>query len=162
MCLILPCTCERPVNDSGRRALISSPSGGGQGGGLAPVPAAIGLRVPRPPAPNACLPVWIPLLTAVCRLGKARSDSESAALREAGLDPVGHAGMLPDQRVGGHSQRNRLTLAADLDVHHVRLAGDPPAGIAVHRGFLQGGSRPQALAHKAWVEVATELGDEHP
>src|SRR5260370_13022700 len=33
----------------------------------APVPAANGLRVPRPPAPNAWLPVWMPRLTAVCR-----------------------------------------------------------------------------------------------
>src|ERR1700682_3605232 len=151
-------TCER----FGKKSSYLLPLWGRAGWGLALVPAAIGLRVPRPPAPNACLPVWIPLLTAVCRLGKARSDSESVGLREAGLDPVGHAGMLPDQRVGGHSQHNRLTLAADLDVDHVRLGGDPPAGIAVHRGFLQGGSRPQALAHKAWVEVATELGDEHP
>src|ERR1700736_4545880 len=151
-------TCER----FGKKSSYLLPLWGRAGWGLALVPAAIGLRVPRPPAPNACLPVWIPLLTAVCRLGKARSDSESVGLREAGLDPVGHAGMLPNQRVGRHAQRHGLTLTPDFDIEHVRLAGYPPARVAMDRDFLGGCPLAQALHEEARVEVASELRDQQP
>src|SRR3989442_1368523 len=50
---------------------FSPPLWGTAGWGLAPVPAANGLRVPKPPAPNAWLPVSMPPLTAVCRAAPA-------------------------------------------------------------------------------------------
>src|SRR5467141_4703899 len=94
-------------------------------------------------------------------LWKASRDPEGIGLREAGFDPVGDAGMLPDQRVGSHAQGPHLAFAGNLNVNHVRLARDPPAGVTVDLDFFHRRALPHPLGDKAWVEVATELGDKH-
>src|ERR1700730_18007353 len=77
-----------------------------------PEPAAVGPGDHLPPATGA-------------RLGKTGRDLEDVGLREAGFDPVGDAGMLPDQRVGCHAQRLHLVLTRDLELDDVGLARDP-------------------------------------
>src|ERR1700730_6903087 len=94
------------------------------------------------------------------RLGKTRRDLEDVGLREAGFDPVGDAGMLPDQRVGGHAQRLHLVRTRDLDVDDMGLALDPPAAVPVDPGLPDRRARPEAFGDEARDEVAAKLADE--
>src|SRR3989442_1368524 len=127
-------------------------------------PAALGPGDHSPPAPAQAPTLRSPRegeRNSSC-LGKARCNPEGIGLRKAGFDPVGDAGVLPDQGVGSHAQGLRLIVAADLDDDQVRLARDPPAGVAVYRDFLHRRTLLHPFEDEARDEVATELGDEPP
>src|SRR6202023_2394222 len=94
--------------------------------------------------------------------GKAGGDPHRVSLRQARLDPVGDAAVPPDQRVGREPEYLWLTVTgAAANDDRMRLSGDPPAGIAIHRGLLHGGPGSHLLSDEVRDEVATELRDEH-
>src|SRR5437588_3165881 len=111
--LILPRACERPVNEPGPRC--------GDGGFT--TGSCRSAREYCPYAPGAGgSGTRRPSAAGTGALWQAAGDALCLGLRQRRLDPVGHALVLPDERVGSQPQCLRLVVAADLNDDGMRLA----------------------------------------